>query len=139
MTSMASCLKFTCSSCGFSIEGWDGGNPYIEYPKGVRKYYHHPRVRPAIWDVAREAFGIKIFNRKPTEAEMRQFYIEHTGNAPDYLCIDCGTISRIDGRKEKMVCNRCQSVRLHKTCNLAMVKCPKCNGLFSKGEMVAIS
>ncbi|MDX2444866.1 MAG: hypothetical protein QNK30_13805 [Bacteroidales bacterium] len=39
---MAMCLRFTCDKCGFYQEGWDEGNPYIEFPKGKRNYYYHP-------------------------------------------------------------------------------------------------
>jgi len=40
---MAACIQFTCSSCGFSVQAWDEGNPYIQFP-GLRKphYFYHP-------------------------------------------------------------------------------------------------
>ena len=29
--------------CGFTAEGWDEGNPYIEFSNGKREYFYHPR------------------------------------------------------------------------------------------------
>ena len=39
---MAAQITFRCSKCGFSVESWDDGNPYIEGPDGKRHQFYHP-------------------------------------------------------------------------------------------------
>jgi hypothetical protein len=112
---VAQCLLFVCNKCGFSIEGWDDGNPYIENSNGKRKYYYHPEEPPKI----SLTFSF--------------------GNAPDYVCRKCGKISKIDPDKDAMQCRKCKSEAVEEIYNLGGKKCLKCDGQFSQGESIAIS
>jgi len=108
---MATQLTFTCNKCGFSVDGWDEGNPYIEHPENRREYIYHP-------DDDRELC---------------------TGNAPDHICMKCGAISKIDPEKDKIICSKCGSSKVEDTYELTGKPCLKCDGTFSEGEVSAIS
>ena len=89
---------YTCEACDFKVDGWDDGNPYVEHPKGKRKYFYHPNdediplLRPPV-EIPEEA--------SPEEVDDLLYY--HTGNAPDHLCLKCGKISQIDPEMDKMI------------------------------------
>jgi len=191
---MAISLRFVCDTCGLSVEGWDDGNPYVEYPSGKRRYCYHPSGDEDMRLVAMKALEkvetreeIKTFLKRlvrlqthmenesvsgrlcldcgritlitashpdkdktvcsqcksanvyDTPKEIEAYLKTHTGNASDHLCLDCGHISRLDENRDKMVCRKCKSPNVYDTFDLAGLKCPKCNGTFSKGTFCAIS
>lgn len=54
---MAMSLIFTCEQCGFSVEGWDEGNPYIINSKGKRVFFYHPGGEDVMEKVVEEILG----------------------------------------------------------------------------------
>lgn len=38
----------TCDKCGFEVDAWDDGNPYVQDSKGKRHYFYHPTNE---WDI----------------------------------------------------------------------------------------
>lgn len=95
---MAACIRFTCASCGFSIDAWDEGNPFYFDEKGKKVYVYHPS----------EYRLLAIANDEP------------------HLCLDCGQEVKIDSRLEQKACPKCNSTRVVDTYKLGGVECPKC-------------
>ena len=131
---MAICLIFTCNQCGFSIDAWSDGNPYIEDPQGKRHYFYHPSEDSMISEIA-----LKILGHTPTEAEKEELLLKHGGNAPDHICRDCGETSQIDPKRDTLACPHCSSKRIVARYNLGGAPCLKCSGTFSEGSPGAIS
>ena len=131
---MAQCLRFVCNKCGFAIEGWDDGNPYIEFPKGKRTYFYHPGDERKI-----EEISSRILGHEPSDQEIGEILEKYAGNAPDHICRDCGKISKIDPNKDAMKCRKCKSEDVEEIYNLGGKRCLKCDGQFSRGESAGIS
>lgn len=131
---MAMSIIYTCEACGFIVDAWDDGNPYVEHPKGKRKYFYHPNdediplLRPPV-EIPEES--------SPEEVDELLYY--HVGNAPDHLCLKCGKISLIDPEMDKMICKKCKSDEVTELTSLAGKKCPKCSGHFDQGSEGGIS
>jgi len=132
---MAMCLRFTCDNCGFYQEGWDEGNPYIEFPNGKRNYYYHPSNEILVGDLR-----LNIDNPETSDNELKEL-IENgvKGNASDYICRDCERVSKIDSDRDEVQCSRCKSRAVEEIFELAGKKCVRCDGNFSMGEFTAIS
>jgi len=104
---MAECIRFTCSSCGFSIEAWDEGDPFYLDENGNKVYVYHP---------------------SPDR-------ILAIANDESFLCLDCGKQVKIDSRREQKACPKCKSTRVVDTYQLEGVECPKCRkGHFKQDE-----
>ncbi len=131
---MSACFEFTCDRCGFSVESWDGGNPYIEYPKGKRHHFYHPGEDDQINKIARTIVG-----HEPTRQECADVLKKYGGNESDFICRSCLKIHQYDERKDPLVCKHCGGESIESTFQLAGKKCLKCNGIFSEGEFTAIS
>ena len=131
---MAMSLRYTCDQCGFSLEGWDDGNPYIEFPPGQRHFFYHPGGEAELREIA-----VQIAGHVPSEAEFQEILREKAGNAPDHICRDCGEISKVDPERNGRICPNCNSARIEDVYGLEGKKCVKCSGRFAKGIMAAIS
>jgi len=127
-------IIFTCEKCGFSLEAWDEGNPYIEYPEGERHYFYHPDGEKILKEIAS-----KILGHSPSPAEQEKIEAKYTRNAPDHICRVCGEISRVDPEKDGKVCPSCGSKKIVELFKLGWKKCIECPGKFSKGKIGAIS
>jgi len=84
---MAECIRFTCDSCGFSIEAWSDGNPFYIDGKGKKVYAYHPSDDRALC----------IANDVP------------------HLCLACGKHVKIDSRMETKACTKCHSSNVAET------------------------
>jgi len=131
---MAMSLIYICDKCGLSLEAWDDGNPYIEYPGGKRHYFYHPNGEAILEKVTTDILG-----HSPTSEELEAICDQYAGNAPDHLCRDCGETSRIDPDKDKLVCQHCGSDKVVDLQALDGKKCIKCSGHFYPGGPGAIS
>ncbi len=131
---MAMSIIFTCKQCGFSLGGWDDGNPYIEHPAGKRHYFYHPGGEAILEEIAG-----KILGHAPSPDELEKIQATHTGNAPDHICRACVETSKIDPEKDGEVCPSCGSKEVEDLYTLGGKKCIKCPGQFSEGKMGAIS
>ena len=119
---MASSKLITCGNCNFQIETWDDGNPYVQYP-GTRKrhYYYHPAPDLQI--------DTELLEWQSRMADKIQDGEPIRGNAPDHICLDCGTKRKLDPDHDKIRCSRkaCRSQRVVRTHELEQHTCPKCN------------
>ena len=132
---MAARLTFRCLGCGFSVDSWDDGNPYIEDRQGKRHHFYHPCEDMQI----REIVG-RILGRKPKQGEIDEMVKLHSGNESNFICTDCLKIMPKDPKKDALVCDHCQGQRLVRTHALAGTPCPACKvGRFGRGDMTAIS
>ena len=131
---MAMSIIFTCDQCGYSLEGWDDGNPYIEHPAGKRHYFYHPDGERTLEEIAS-----KILGHLPSPDELEKIEATCTGNAPDHICRACGKTSKVDPDKDKKLCPSCGSEEIEDLYNLGGTQCIKCPGIFSEGSMGAIS
>lgn len=129
----ASCI-YTCNSCGFSLEAWDDGNPYIEFPKGKRNHFYHPGEDEVIKRVTRLIVG-----HAPTSEECDAALRQYAGNETDHICRSCRKETKFDPEKDAHACTRCGSADVEEMCKLAGKKCIKCDGTFSEGQFHAIS
>ena len=135
---MAMSTIYTCGKCGFKVEAWDDGNPYVQDSKGERHYYFHPTNQMDIMEEVLAKMPPHIPSSEES-GESEPFFGIHTGNAPDHLCLNCGKISLIDPEMDKMICKKCKSDEVTELTSLAGKKCPKCSGHFDQGSEGAIS
>ena len=131
---MASSFVFTCDRCGYSIEAWDEGNPYIEFPAGNRHFFYHPGEMEEIRNITR-----KIIGREPTREDCDSALKQFSGNETDYICRTCQMESRFDPRKDPHACKHCGSSDVVAIFTLTGKKCIKCEGTFSEGKFACIS
>jgi hypothetical protein len=85
---MAMSLIFTCDQCGFSLEAWDDGNPYILNSKDERVYFYHPGGEEDMEAVVAEILG-PIY----TDEARAEILATRTGNASDHICLKCASNS----------------------------------------------
>ena len=135
---MAMSIIYTCDKCGFEVDAWDDGNPYVQDSKGKRHYYYHPTNHMDIMEEVLAKMPPHIPSSEESE-ESELIYDTHTGNAPDHLCLKCGKISKIDPEVDKMICKKCQSDEVTELTSLAGKHCPKCSGHFDQGSEGGIS
>ena len=129
---MAAQTTFTCMRCGFIVEAWDDGNPFVEAPDGKKHYFYHPGG-----DYKAVITG--ILGHVPSAKDLRMMQ-KHSGNDSDCICLGCGERGRRDSRKDESPCGRCGSVKVVDTNRLAGHPCPSCKeGRFDPGRMTAIS
>lgn len=103
-----------CTRCGYTIDAWDDGHPYIEYPPGKRNYYYHPCEPGDLEKIARRFYG-----RAASQEEIESMWRSHCGNESVFVCRDCRKTSRIDPRRDAVVCASCHSVRVEDVCGLS--------------------
>ena len=96
---MAACRRLVCGQCGFSVEAWDEGWPYLNGPTGEKEYYFHP-------DPRRD---------------------ECTGNDFPHLCLACGADFRVDSNSSADRCPQCGSADTCNSFELAGQTCPACH------------
>ena len=132
---MAACISFTCQTCGFSVEHWDDGNPYVESPDGKRHHFHHPHGEEQL-----EKIVGGILGHFPSRDEIEKVLRTSSGNESTYLCTRCIKFSRRDPDRDKIICRHCGCGELVETGKLGGLPCPSCrSGVFDQGEMTAIS
>jgi ribosomal protein L37AE/L43A len=131
---MAMSLIFTCEQCGFSVEGWDDGNPYIINSKGKRVYCYHPSLETDMEKVVGEILGA-IY----TDETRNEILATRTGNAPDHICLKCAQTFKLDRGCDQIVCPKCHHLEVTKVYEIGGKACPRCQGAMSEGEMGAIS
>ena len=131
---MAMCLIFTCEQCGFSVEGWDEGNPYIINSKGKRVFFYHPGGEDVMDKVVEEILG-PIYTDKARD----EVLATRTGNASDHICLKCAKTFKLDPDRDKMECPKCHHSEVVEAFEMGGKPCPKCQGTMSKDRMGAIS
>lgn len=131
---MASSLRFTCDSCGFSLEAWDEGNPYIEFPLGKRHYWYHPGEMEVIREVTRSIVG-----HDPSNEECESALENYAGNEPDYICRSCCKETRFDPDRDAQACTHCGSADVEEMYTIGCKQCIQCDGTFSEGQPGAVS
>lgn len=131
---MAMSLIFTCEQCGFSVEGWDEGNPYIINSKGKRVYCYHPSLETEMEQVVVELLG-PIYTDKARDEVLET----RTGNASDHICLKCAEIFKLDPDHDKNECPKCHHPEVLDVYIMGGKCCPKCQGKMSEGEDGAIS
>lgn len=131
---MALSETYRCEKCGYCVEAWDDGNPYLQLSFGRRHYFYHPEDVQSLRPLLEKEMG-GILTREEFELALA----ERIGNAPDHLCPDCGKTFQLDPSTEQSVCPKCQSQRVFEIWSCQGKPCPKCGGRFLPGEMGAIS
>ncbi len=132
---MAAQITFTCTSCGFSVESWDDGNPYIEGPDGKRHHFYHPCEDQQIRKIVS-----KIIAHSPDENEIEEMLRLHAGNESDYICLECLKFCKRDGLKDELRCSSCRSASIVNPSALGGQACPSCHkGAFDEGRMTSVS
>src|SRR5262249_35297245 len=132
---MAQCTKFICDHCGFSVDWWDDGNRYLEWPAGVRNYLYHPRDSSET-----DRVMILIYGRSPSPEEYNRAFQLYGGNESTFLCLGCAEVNRIDPKRDATACKNCGSSSLREARKVAKTECPKCRqGHFDDGSLAGIS
>ena len=126
-----------CPSCGFEIEVWDDGSPFILDDDGKRNYFCHPCEYVVIDAVVAKSKWAK----GKTPAEIEQELPKHIGRVIDAICLDCGTTSHRNEALKPRPCRKCKSRAIHAVMDLGGKRCPKCKqGSFpAEPEFTAIS
>ena len=164
---MAMSLVYICKGCGFTAEGWDEGNPYIEFANGKRKFYYHPGGEEELYrgillddfqlsldDSTSDVFVSngkwkhfcppgrveQLFREILMDSPDKESWEEkRRGNAPEHLCLDCKEITKLDPRWDEEICPKCNGTNLAETYDLKGKPCPDCGEIFGQGMMGAIS
>ena len=131
---MAMSLIFTCDQCGFSLEAWDDGNPYILNSKDERVYFYHPGGEEDMEAVVAELLG-PIY----TDEARAEILSTRTGNASDHICLKCAKQFKHDSKRDKPGCPHCGHHKIKELFLMGEQPCPKCPGSFSKIQSGAIS
>lgn len=132
---MAACIAFTCPSCGFSIEHWDDGNPYVESPDGKRHFFYHPCEEEQLEEIVG-----KILGHFPSRYEIEETIKTSSGNESTYLCMGCLKLSQRDPKRDEVICKHCACDDLVETGMLGGKPCPSCKSeVLDQGKMTAIS
>lgn len=110
---MAEAHRSVCSGCGYSIEAWSDGNPYVLDESDRKRHVYHPNH---------------------PEAPI-------VGNDVPHLCLSCGRKFKVDTRRPVRNCPKCGSDDLCDTFELTGKPCPKCKkGSFTRDpDYIAIS
>jgi len=141
--SMAQCTKFTCDRCGFSVDWWDDGNWYLEWPMGMRHYLYHPRDISETERIMNLIYGRSPTRDEPSYARLTPSYEGHTlygGNESEFLRLSCAVVSRIDPKRDPMKCKKCGASSLRAVRGLAKTECPRCRqGSFDDGSPTGTS
>lgn len=124
---MAMSLIFTCEQCGFSVEWWDEGNPYIMNAKGKRVFCYHPELEEDMEKVVEEILGPIYTNEGRDEVLSAR-----TGNAPDHICLKCAKTFKLDPDRDKMECPKCHNSEVAEVYAIGGKPCPKCQGEMSE-------
>jgi len=116
---MAARYKFACTRCDYSVGIWDEGNPYARDWRGRRWFIYHPNYFEQVVDKYARAEGRFI-----SEEEAKQL-LNHSGNASEHVCLECGHITWIDPRCDELRCWWCDGTVV-KGLALAGQPCPRC-------------
>lgn len=127
---MAICTVFTCTHCGFQIESWSDGLPYLRGTDGTRHYYCHPGEQ-GVW---RERFEAEHRRPAGTPEELLAFVEATMGCELSYLCRHCGRQTRRDPERDSLRCTGCGRKDLHPLHELEGQTCPKCGQGTFHGE-----
>jgi hypothetical protein len=101
---MAGCHTSSCDHCGFSVDWWEDGNRYLEWPIGTRNYLHHPSDIEETDRLMREIYG-----HSPTPEEYVRAFRRYGGNETEFLCYDRLAISHIDVEIDRRLSASCKS------------------------------
>lgn len=118
---MAMGQEYRCDKCGFSVTAWEDGNPYVLDNDGKRNFFYHPGEQGKIDTVI-----LKDCGRVLQGTEREEYLKGRFGNEGEYLCADCGHVSRIDEKVDEFVCESCGKPKLTDVCRLEGKTCPKC-------------
>lgn len=132
---MAACTEYSCSHCGFKVEAWDDGNPYLTDTEGKRHFFYHPGGDLE----AREFYQQQAGCAAVQEDEYRAFWQERGGNESNLICLHCGRQTRRDPERDSLRCTGCRQQALLVVNELEGRACPKCGKGVFHGEMGAIS
>ena len=135
---MAMRVIFRCTGCGFELEAWDEGNPYIEGPDGKRHHFYHLSQESEIISIVQTILG-----RPPTETATRDALEKHAGNEQDHICLNCADRSLRNEQEANAPCAACAAYG-HATVvdcfQLAWKPCLSCRqGAFAEGQPGGIS
>ena len=126
-----------CPTCGFEIEAWEDGNPYIRDDKGKPRFYYHPGGEEDRIKILEECRWAEC--KSPEELEV--LLNKKSGVMSEFICMDCCKFFKTDAEKHTPWCRKCGSQNVMNITELAGVRCPKCRmGNFpSTPEFGAIS
>lgn len=126
-----------CPLCGFEIEVWDDGYPFILDDDGKRHFFYHPLEQNVIDAVVAKSKWAK--GKTPTE--IRQDLPNHMGCLIDAICLDCGATFRRNMSLKPRPCTKCKSRAIQPVMDLGGNRCPKCKqGCFpNEPKFTAIS
>ena len=122
MPGMASSCIHRCPACGFRLEAWDDGSPYILDDKGRPRFFHHPCevegrneiLASCEWAQGREG------------ADLARLVEARSGVMEDFICLQCARRFKCDSGRKTPKCPRCGSEDVHDQYLLGGVTCPKC-------------
>ncbi len=125
---MSACYLHVCPACGFEVEAWDDGHPYIVDDAGRRHFFYHPAERDVIDPIVAKSAWAKGLTYDELQTEVPR----HLGNMAETICGDCGAEDRTDRGPNGFVCGKCGSHQVWDLMELAGKPCPKCKtGRFS--------
>ena len=118
---MSACFEFRCPACGFEIEAWDSGNPYIIDDDGLRHFFYHPAESDVIEPVVARSRWAAGKSALEIEAELPN----HVGCMEDVICLECAATAQVDYDECNRRCATCGS-ETHRILELGGKRCPKC-------------
>jgi hypothetical protein len=130
---MAACYRLACNQCDYSVEVWDEGNPYVRDWRGRRWFVYHPEPFEAV------AHHYAHHEGRFVSEEEKERLLQHSGNASEHVCTECGRVTWIDPRVDALQCWWCDGAVVE---GFALVgqTCPRCKqGTIENQGIVAIS
>ena len=119
---MACSVIHRCPVCGFEIEAWSDGHPYILDDRNRPQFYYHPCE-----DERERILASCDWARFKTDEELSDLLQVKSGIMSDMICLDCAGKFKCDTEKKKPKCRKCGSENVHDQFKLEGVTCPKCH------------
>ncbi|MBB5037223.1 hypothetical protein [Prosthecobacter dejongeii] len=132
---MAECTDFSCNVCGFKIESWSDGHPYLTDGSGKRHFFYHPGDE----DECREFYQKEMGRLRVVEKDYLAFWRDRGGCEVSLICLHCGRQTQRDPERDTMRCTHCRRNELMDTQELEGRSCPKCKRGAFCGEFGGIS
>jgi DNA-directed RNA polymerase subunit RPC12/RpoP len=129
--------EYTCTRCGLTIPGGQGGQMYVTDNEGKRSICPHPGEEAHVAHVLRvkkEAL-IHAFAQETSgkgnhtgqhHEEFFHFALSRTGFLSDCLCRDCLAQFKLDVRRDGKRCPHCSSSHVKTVREVLRHRCPKC-------------
>ncbi len=111
-----------CPACGFEIEAWDDGHPYIRDDRGRARFYYHPCET----EVRQKILSVCEWAHDKSPEDLSALLEKKSGNMTEFLCLGCCRRFKCDEDRQQPRCRKRGSKDVRDVMLLGGCACPKC-------------